>query len=157
MPHFTLKQHRAVWETTTVQVEAPNVDYIKLHADELLAAALEDDTAEIASGDLVENVESEFEVYDEHGTCVAGAGAIAMLLMDRPWMATYCVCDVSGDQIACNTVQVNAPTAADAEKKAIAWANDNDPYCDERIDYVVQVVQLEIVHGNEDEQVDPAG
>ena len=157
MPRFLLKQHKAVWETTTVEVDAPDTAYVQEHVDELIAAAVENDEASLARGDAVENVPSEFEIYDEHGACLAGAGATAALLVQRAWLAAYRVCDTDGEQIAFDEVRVTASGAAEATTRAIAWVNDNDPRCDPRIDYRVEVVRVEPVEADDDEQDDPAG
>ena len=159
MPRFVLKHHKAIWETTTVEVDAPDAGYVNEHADELIVAALENDTAQIASGDAVESVADEYEVYDEHGTCLIGSGPTAALLTEGPWRVIYRIHYLAeDDRIDVGRVTVQATNEADALKQAIAWAHDNDPRCDERIDYRIEaeVDEQETPEDWDNEQDDPA-
>ena len=159
MPRFMLAHHKAVWETTTVEVDAPDADHVKQHADELIIAALENDTAQIASGDAVEGVADEYEVHDEHGTHLTVTGPTAALLTERPWSVVYHIHYLAeDDRIDVGRVTVQATNEADALKQAVAWAHDNDPRCDERIDYRIEAeVDEQETQEDDDEQNDSPG
>jgi hypothetical protein len=66
MPVFKVVHNQAVWETTTFEVEAPDLDYIHDHLDELMGDAVADDRAAIECGDSV-GIDDDVQIYDEQG------------------------------------------------------------------------------------------
>lgn len=67
MPRFTVKHHQAVWETTTFEVEAPDLDSLRENLGELMADAVSDERATIECGDSV-GIDDDIQIFDENGT-----------------------------------------------------------------------------------------
>jgi hypothetical protein len=79
MASFTVTQNKAIWETTTFEVEVPEPlpenhidprDWIIENLDELMGGAIEADTATIEQGDRVESIEPDLEIRDQAGNKV---------------------------------------------------------------------------------------
>jgi hypothetical protein len=79
MARFTVKHNRAIWETTTFEVNVPDplpeeyedpVDFVRDHLDKLMADAIETDAATIEQGDQVESMDSDIEILDAAGNQV---------------------------------------------------------------------------------------
>lgn len=74
---------------------------------------------------------------------------------ERAWRVAYRGCAADGGVYHQNSVVVVAPTGAEAGKRAVLRAHDEDPSCDERIDYRIEVARVE--EAGDDEQDDPRG
>lgn len=79
MTRFTVRHHKAIWETTTFEVEVPDplpddyddpVVYIRDNVGDLLEAALDADTATVNSGDSVPSVDDGVVILDQAGKVV---------------------------------------------------------------------------------------
>jgi hypothetical protein len=67
MPRFTVKHHQAVWETTTFEVEAEDLDSVRENLDELMCDAVSDERATVECGDSV-RIDDDVRIYNESGT-----------------------------------------------------------------------------------------
>jgi hypothetical protein len=83
MASFTVTHNRAIWETTTFEVEVPEPlpenyddprDWIIENFDELMGGAIDADTATIEQGDHVESIDSDIEIRDGAGNKVYSDG-----------------------------------------------------------------------------------